>query len=260
MAFDHLSYSTIKQYMDCGLQLRFKKLENLEPEFISDALVFGSSVHKALAKFNSHRADNAKPQTSDLTHLFETYWTGAVQENGRIRYANGNDFNSCLEQGKHLLEVFYEKFPRDTHYRVLDIEKEFKLELEDFPWPVIGFIDLVETDEQGNLLITEYKTSSKAYSTNQIDLNEQVTLYHLAVQNLYPNKQVITKIDCLIKTKTPKFEQYYTYRCSDDHNRFVKIAREVARGIEAEVFIPNLGSWKCGYCEFKTACEDWLKS
>ena len=77
---------------------------------------------------------------------------------------------------------------------------------------------------------------------------------------MYPEKQVISKIDCLIKTKTPKFEQYYTYRDIDDHQRFIKTAREVARGIQSGVFVPNRNSWKCGYCEYKTACDNWLTS
>jgi putative RecB family exonuclease len=260
MPVEHLSYSSINQYIECGLQYRFRKIDNLEPEHTSDALIFGSSVHKALAKFNMHRAGNISCKADDLTTWFEEYWTGSANNNGHIKYGNGNDFKSCLEQGKKLLEVFYGYTDQMGQYKILEIEKEFRLELEDFPYPIIGYIDLVETDEKDNVMITEYKTSSKSYSTGKIDNHDQVTLYHMAMQNMYPEKQVISKIDVLIKTKVPKFEQYYTYRDTDDHQRFIKTAREVARGIQAGVFVPNRGSWKCSYCEYKTACDNWLTS
>ena len=259
MPIEHLSYSSISQYIECGLQYRFRKIDVIEPEFTSDALVFGSSVHKALAKFNMHRAGNISCKADDLTQWFEEYWTGSAK-NGQIKYANGNDFKSCLEQGKKLLEVFYGYNDQIGQYTIMEIEKEFRLELEDLPYPIVGYIDLVETDEEGNVMITEYKTSSKSYSTGKIDNHDQVTLYHMAMQSMYPDKQVISKIDVLIKTKTPKFEQYYTYRDIEDHQRFIKTAREVARGIQAGVFMPNRNSWKCGYCEYKTACDNWLTS
>ena len=259
MTVEHLSYSSISQYIECGLQYRFRKIDVIEPEFTSDALVFGSSIHKTLAKFNMHRADNISCKADNLKTWFEEYWSGTAK-NYQIKYTNGNDFKSCLEQGKKLLEVFYGYNDQIGQYKILEIEKEFRLELEDFPYPIIGYIDLVETDEEGNVMITEYKTSSKSYSTGKIDNHDQVTLYHMAMQSMYPDKQVISKIDVLIKTKTPKFEQYYTYRDIDDHQRFIKTAREVARGIQSGVFVPNRNSWKCGYCEYKTACDNWLTS
>ncbi len=259
MNIEHLSYSSIKQYIDCGLQFRFRKIDQIKPEYTSDNLILGSCIHKALAKFNQHRAENKTVKATELGEWYEGYFTGAVQNNGEIKYSNSNDFQSCLILGKNLLEVFH-NHNQNNEYQVLEIEKEFSLQLEGFEYPIIGFIDLLETDNAGNILVTEYKTAAKAYSTTQIDLNEQVTLYDLAMQSLYPDKQIITKLDCLIKTKKPKFEQYYTHRDQDDHNRFIKTAKAVARGIESEVFIPNTSSWKCAYCEYQNFCSDWLKS
>jgi putative RecB family exonuclease len=260
MPIEHLSYSSINQYVECGLQYRFRKIDNLTPEHTSDALVFGSCVHKVLARFNKQRSGHINCKAHDLTRWFEEFWVGSTKNNGQIKYSNGNDFDTCLERGKKLLEIFHENNSHITEYSIMEIEKEFRLELEDFPYPIIGYIDLVERDEEGNLLITEYKTSGKSYSSSQVDRHDQVTLYHMAIQNMFPENQVISKIDVLIKTKVPKFEQYYTYRDSDDHQRFIKTAREVAKGIQAGVFIPNRGSWKCSSCEYKTACDNWLTS
>jgi len=259
MALDHLSFSSINQYITCGLQFRFRKIDQLEPEYTSDALVFGSCIHNALAKFNQQRTKGVITTPSELGDWFEAYWSGTASNNG-IRYSSGNNYEICLKQGKDLLELYYQDTLEDTKYQILDIEKEFRLNIENLRYPIIGYIDLVETDEYGNILITEYKTSGKSYSKNQIDHNEQVTLYHLAMQRLYPDREIINKIDCLIKTKIPKCEQYYTYRDQEDHRRLMNIIDQVIRGIEAEVFIPNTNSWRCSGCEFKSACKSWLKS
>ena len=259
MALDHLSFSSINQYITCGLQFRFRKIDQLEPEYTSDALVFGSCIHNALAKFNQQRTKGVITTPSELGDWFEAYWSGTASNNG-IRYSSGNNYESCLKQGKDLLELYYQDTLEDTKYQILDIEKEFRLNIENLRYPIIGYIDLVETDEYGNILITEYKTSGKSYSKNQIDHNEQLTLYHLAMQRLYPDREIINKIDCLIKTKIPKCEQYYTYRDQEDHRRLMNIIGQVIRGIEAEVFIPNTNSWRCSGCEYKSACKSWLKS
>lgn len=253
---DHISFSSMRQYIDCGLQLRFRKIDCLEPEFVSDALVFGSCIHKALATFNQHRKENKSVNSNELGDWFEEYWQNNVPEN--IKYNNGNNYNSAIVQGRNLLSTFYEQ-KRDD-YQILEIEKEFRLDLKNLPLSIIGYIDLIETDESGNILITEFKTAARSYSRSQIDQNEQLTVYHLAMQDMYPEKRIINKIECLIKTKTLKLETYYSYRDIDDHNRFIKTAQEVVKGIQAEVFIPNINSWKCGNCEFKTACREYLKS
>lgn len=258
MSIDHLSYSSIRQYIDCSLGYKFKKIDCIKPEFISDNLIFGSCMHKTLAKFNQHRAREKPTTFHELGDWFEEYFSGAVTEKV-IKYSNGHTFKSCLHLGRNLLKIFHEQYPADA-YGVLDIEHEFNIEVDGLPCPIIGYIDLIEQDEEGQLILTEYKTSGRSYSTNQIDCNDQVTLYHLAAQTLSPTSSIINKIDCLIKTKIPKFEIYYTYRDHEDHNRFLNVAKQVAKGIDAAVYIPNTNGWKCNYCEYQTTCKEWLNS
>jgi putative RecB family exonuclease len=64
----------------------------------------------------------------------------------------------------------------------------------------------------------------------------------------------------LIKTKTPKFEQYYTTRSEVDERRLAKKIIQVWDGISKGVFVPNDGHWKCKGCAYKKACDEWLES
>jgi putative RecB family exonuclease len=76
----------------------------------------------------------------------------------------------------------------------------------------------------------------------------------------YSDREILLRFDCLIKTKTPKFEQYYTSRTETDEKRAVRKINEVWRGIYKGVFIPNdsTSNWKCKGCAFKKPCDEWF--
>jgi hypothetical protein len=48
--------------------------------------------------------------------------------------------------------------------------------------PIIGVMDLVEEDADGTIIITENKTSGRAYTNNQIDKNLQLIVYQIAAK------------------------------------------------------------------------------
>jgi putative RecB family exonuclease len=43
-----------------------------------------------------------------------------------------------------------------------------------------------------------------------------------------------------------------------DERRVIKKIKQVWDGISKQVFIPNDLSWKCNYCSYKKACNDWF--
>ena len=128
------------------------------------------------------------------------------------------------------------------------------------PVPIIGATDLVEEDPSGAIIITDFKTSGKAYSVDEVDKNPQMTIYQMAFKkNGYKDREILLKFDALIKTKTPKFEQYWTTRSDADERRMVRRIKEVWNGINKEVFVPNDTSWKCKGCHYQQACKDWFE-
>ena len=87
----------------------------------------------------------------------------------------------------------------------------------------------------------------------------QLTVYQLAVKaNGFSDREILLKFDCLIKTKTPKFEPCWTTRSEVDEKRLVRKTFQVWEGISKGVFIPNDQSWKCNGCAYKKACDEWF--
>ena len=253
----HLSASAIAEYMECGLSYRFSRIDQLRPEFLSDNMTFGSCIHQALADFHQERLMGTIMTTECLQERFIYHWTIRAGENEEIKYKPDNSFNSLLEQGKALLKTYRESFSED-HTVVLAIEEPFRFNIENLPIPIVGVMDLVEEDNQGNIIITDFKTAARSYSESDVAKNPQLTLYHMASRfNGYGDRNIIMKLDVLIKTKTPQFKRYYTARDTWDELKAVKKIQAVWKGISKGVFIPNDTSWKCTECFYRIACNDW---
>ena len=254
----HISVSSVNAYLECGLQYKFKRIDRIPIESVSDNLVYGSVIHKCLADFNQEKMTGNKLTLEDIQVIFEKYWREDAQDNKFISYSKGKDYDTLRSDGKNLLEAFYSELPQEG-FTILSIEEPFEFYIDGIDVPMIGVMDLVEEDnESGSVIITEYKTASKAYSIDQIDKLFQLTVYHMAARkNGFGDREIALKVDALIKTKKPRFESVYTYRTDAHERRAAKRILEAWNGIQKNVFIPNDSSWLCSRCEYRTYCDNW---
>ena len=254
----HLSASAISDYLDCGLLYKLGRIDKLPPEFTADALEFGVTIHRVLADFYQAKMSGEKLPLDELLKNFETYWRQAAETRTDIKYKEGKSFHSLLQEGKSLLTVYYQNLP-DDNFKVLAVEEPFSFTLDGIPVPIVGVLDLMEEDPEGSIIITDFKTSGKVYTNDEIDNSLQLTLYHMGMKsNGYRDREILLRFDVLVKTKQPKFEQYYTTRSDKDERRTINKIRKVWEGISKCVFIPNDNNWKCKGCCYKTACEERL--
>jgi len=254
----HLSASSIGTYVDCSLQYWFAYVKRLPMEFVSDALEFGTAIHLTLADYYRAKMIGDRLLLKDVHESYRQHWANRVKDRSDIKYAEGKDFQSYLIEGVDLLNAFFNKLP-DDHFNVVAVEEAFIFEIEGIPLSIVGAIDLVEEDESGAIIITDFKTSGRSYSSEEIDRNQQLTLYQMAMKrNGHTGKEILLKFDCLIKTKSPKSESYWTTRSETDEIRMERKIRQVWSGISKGVFVPNDTSWKCKTCPYKKACDEWF--
>ena len=255
----HLSATGVGDYLECSMIFLLGRIERLQPEFTADSLEFGAAIHKVLAEFYQEKMVGEKLLLKQLHQSFEKHWTVSAEGRDDIRYAEGKDFETLLREGKELLTAYYHKLPEDN-FTILAIEEPFSFTIEDLHVPIIGVVDLIEQDEAGTIVITDWKTSSRAYSADEVDQNFQLTVYQMGMkENGFGDREILLRLDCLVKTKTPKFEQYYTIRRSEtDERKAAKKIIQVWEGIEKGVFIPNDTSWRCKNCPYKNHCDEWF--
>jgi len=254
----HLSASSIGDYLDCGMLYKFGRVDRLPMEFVSDALEFGTVIHKVLAEFYQAKMTGDKMLLKDIHDLFKELWHQTVFGRDDIQYAEGKDFDTLLMNGLDLLTAWYHKLPDDS-FKVIGIEEAFSFTLPGISVPVIGAIDLVEEDDSGTIIITDFKTAGRGYGREEVDSNMQMTTYQLAAKaNGFGGREILLKLDCLIKTKTPKFEQYYTTRNYEDELKLIRKIEKTWEGINKGVFLPNDQNWRHKNCPYRKTCDHWF--
>jgi len=255
----HLSASGVSDYRDCSLLYKFGRVQKIPIEVTSDALILGASVHYVLAEFYQEILIGRKMTAKELTVLFTKSWKQLAFKKKNIEYSEGKDYNTILLTGKELLLTYHTSIPEEE-YTILSIEEPFSFTIEGVPVPIIGVYDLVIEDSAGVVTIIDHKTTSRAYSVDEVDKNFQLSVYHLGAKRTdFSDREIYLRFDCLIKTKKPKFEQYYSIRSKEDDIRTIRIIQQVWDGISKGVFIPNTSSWKCNYCFYKDACDEWFQ-
>jgi putative RecB family exonuclease len=238
---------------------KFSRVDKLPREFIPSSLEFGTVIHLVLAEYYRGKMKGYKKMLLKKIHQsFKNHWHERVKNKSDIQFNGGQDFNTMLSQGIDLLTVWYENLT-DDNFKVISIEEPFSINIENLDVPIIGVTDLIEEDESGTIIITDFKTSSKAYSIDQVDKNQQLTFYQMAVKNNgFADREILLKFDCLIKTKKPKFESYWTTRSEIDEIKLVRKIHQVWEGISKGVFIPNNTTWKHNNCQYRQYCDEWF--
>lgn len=251
----HLSASSIGDYLACGFLYRLKRIDRVEPEGRSEALELGSVIHAVLSEFHENRKEGKKLTKKKLLSLFTARWKESATEG--IQYSERSNARALLKEGKALLAAYYDG-QTDDDFKVIATEEPISFEISGIT--MLGIIDLIEEDSAGTIIITDFKTTGRAYSANEVHGNMQLSVYEMGLKaNGYQDREILLKLDCMIKTKQPRFERYYTTRSAADENRLIKKVVSVWDGIQKGVFIANDGSWKCNYCEYREYCIESLE-
>ena len=142
------------------------------------------------------------------------------------------------------------------------IEKYITLTVPGVPVPIIGYIDMIESDG----IPCDFKTSSKSWNQDQANSEMQPTFYLAALnqagylpQFVAPDysKVFAFRHYVFVKTKKPRVQIWESTRTVADLFWLFGLIRDVWSGIEAGVFPPNPTGWKCSpkYCEYWGICR-----
>jgi RecB family exonuclease len=232
----HLSFSRIDRYLHCPEQYRLYYVENLRPKLTSASLVFGQTVHQALALMFQ--------EGHDPVRSFHESWKDAKQ--AELKYSTRESWDKLSDCGEGLLEKFVqEQVPRLSD--VTAIEKSFELNISELDLPFIGFIDLMAKLD-GLDTVIDFKTSASGYAGHEAIMSDQLTAYQLAV----PETQSLG-LCVLLKLKEPRIDWHLTYRSGSQLWSYLHKAKLVAHEIKAGHFYKRPGKW-CTWCDYLPVC------
>jgi hypothetical protein len=232
----HLSFSRIDRYLHCPEQYRLYYVENLRPKLTSASLVFGQTMHQALALMFQ--------EGQDPIRTFHESWKDAKQ--AELKYSTREPWDKLNNCGEVLLEKFVqEQVPRLSD--VSAIEKSFELNISELDLPFIGFIDLMAKLD-GIDAVIDFKTAATGYAGHEAMMSDQLTAYQLAV----PEAQLLG-LCVLLKLKEPRIDWHLTYRSGQQLWSYLYKAKLIAREIKAGHFYKRPGKW-CAWCDYLPVC------
>jgi putative RecB family exonuclease len=176
-----LSYSQINAYLTCPLKYKFHYLDQIEPPFVSSALVFGSCIHEAVGAFYQSCLEGDPLSAGQVHDVYRQAWENHSKERP-IRFFNGDSAETLTTKAKLMLDVFHESYDPTT--QIIGIEEPFEVDLGKRMPPLVGWIDAVELAPDGMVSIVDLKTASKRYSDNTVHSNVQLTCYSLGLKSL----------------------------------------------------------------------------
>lgn len=248
---EHLSYSSISMYLDCGRQW-WHKYVNKDATLPSPELLFGSAWHGTVEQYI---------QTGgNLLDHWQNNWSKQLEKNPNCYW----DTKTPEEYQNMGVSWTTGKITSDTgHVSMADflrtikptaVEKKISLQVPGVPVPVIGFIDVITEDG----IPGDFKTSAKSWSAGKA-ADEMQTLFYLAALNQerihVPGNRFRHYI--FVKNKTPKVQILEHSHNLGELLFLFRVIQNVWKGVEAGVFIENPTSWRCDpkWCDFWNLCR-----
>ena len=236
-ALDHLSHSQIQSFLICPRKWHYEKIEHAQKEQVSSNLIFGVAVHDALAAVNEAALVG---DSVDVVATFIGAWKTTIEKSGTTVHYGKDDADSLLEKGKELVKLY--KAPKN----IIGVEQPFTVEVDSELPPVEGRIDLIRRDDDGNLTISDLKTSGTKILSDTYAAESQLGLYNFA----YPAAK--HEVIVLGKLKTPTITVQPIQAWSHDliHQQY----REVHDAMKHGIRYANRG-WQCTGCQFYNRCQ-----
>lgn len=261
------SASQLRRWMSCPLQVHFDNTIK-RPQQQNSKTTFGTCVHDALEMYN--KSGDIEESSRRFLHTWENpQLFDAVPD----VWARGTTYGSLKTKGIEILDQYHAAH-RWEERDIVASEHKFHVPFGDHS--ISGVVDLMEVRRsQGGkaLIITDYKTSSRTPTYAELALNIQFTVYQYATlqeefwvgngdeyPGLFNGASLFEEFKAMPRRGIwhnlwLNKEVYVGERDDNDYLRMYRCMIEVAKAIEAEIFVPNISGDSCGFCPYHDVCQ-----
>ncbi len=240
---DHVSVSRIQKFLQCKLSYKFSYLDKKRPPK-SDILNFGTWVHACFESI--YKWVLLEEHVGRVPH--ETISRLCAIEMAKI----GGLDQETYQEGMELVTDYFKLNVDIDHNRVIAVEKTFELELAS-GIKLVGVIDRIERDEDGQVLVIDYKTNRSVYVEDELEDNLQMLTYGLAVKTLWPNvKDIKYRFDLLRHCK----EQVSLKTTEDTQQAYDYLSAMSIAIRDAEEFPAKINQF-CPWCDHRDYCDEF---
>ena len=259
---DHLSFSSLRTFSLCPRKFSYRYIEHAPEECVPSSLAFGGSFHKAAEFLHQARLEAAPTPTIEvLLDVYDQGWRETTAKAPEVQYGKSEDAASLRELAGRMLSVYRQHVSdtadQTTGSQIIAIEHAHRFRLlADVP-PIEMRVDLLELCGDGELRVTDIKTSRSKYSEQKISESlPQLVLYahglmpilrELGAKKIVPSFQVITK------AKKPIVQTLEPQATQADAERLKQMVGDTWRAIQSGLDMPR-ESWACASCPYRRRC------
>jgi len=246
-----LSPSKVASFKDCGLAFRFSVIDGL-PEPPSPAATKGTLVHRALERlFWEVSAGGRSPEAAraQLQVAWEEMQTHPDLTELGLSEGEAEEFLADADQ---LVRRYFELEDPDR-VRVLGVE--LMMEAEVGGVTLRGIIDRLELDDDGELVVTDYKTGRAPPMSHEQARLGGLQFYALLCEQVLGRRpsrvQLLYLNEPVAILSAPSEQSIRAMR-----SRTAAVWAAVVRACETEDFRPRPGPL-CDWCPFRHYCPAW---
>ena len=233
-----MSKSKINTYLKCPLEFKFQYIDEIEAE-PNKYMILGSDVHLIAEKFADKFGDELE---------------GVNIENELIKIMNELDIGYDLSSHVNNLGLFFREVFIDNDYKLFSQEEYLHDEEHRFS----GICDIILEDENGELVVIDYKTSN---SNTFSRYRRELCYYKLLVENVYDRN--VSSVGIFF-TKNGRLRLLDVYE--DDNKRKFLNSAEIEDAVDtfyqvrSEVNSGNFYAKRqflCKFCTYKEICDEY---
>ena len=245
-----LSPSRVESFLSCPLAFRFSSIERL-PDLPSVASTRGSLVHRALELLFVRPAADRTPAALD--HAVDA----AIDE-----YRSSPDFTLLGLDADQTAEFDRECRTLASNYlemedptTVREIGLELKLEAPVGALTLRGIIDRLELNDDGELIVTDYKTGRAPSPNWERKSLSGLNFYAFLCESLFGKRPAALRLMYLSSKET------ITATPTEQSTKFLStrtnaVWKAVATACERDDFRPRQGPL-CNYCSYQQWCPEF---
>ncbi len=208
----------------------------------------GKRVHETIEHFYRDLHLTKNNSLKELEKHYSKIWKEHWKKNVVLR--DGYSQKHFFDLGKKCLKNFYHDIHQKHNGDVIGIEKRVKIKIGSSL--LQGYIDLLVKAGPHHYQIIDYKTGSLKDQT-QVDKDEQLALYQIAVQEQFPDAKKIDLIWHYLAYNHTATSQ----RSPQQINALkVKVGEQINQIESTNNFETKVGPL-CGYCAYKSICPAW---
>jgi putative RecB family exonuclease len=243
-----LSPSKVSSFTDCPLAFRLAYIDGL-PQPPSEAALKGTLVHAALESLFWDKPAGSRTPAAGSAAL-ETAWRSLRDDPEFLALGLAEAEAQAFRDDAQVLLGNYFELEDPDQVRAVGVEMGVEADLADVR--LRGIIDRLDVEDDGELVVVDYKTGSAPDPRNEQRRLHGVYLYALLCEEVLGRRPAKVRL-LYLRTPTAITAVPSEQSIQGQRRRTMAVWRAIEQACSRVDFRPR-ASGLCGYCSFQAYC------